>query len=118
MVGGGNGEWPDGGGFSPGPMTLLSSLFGDNDDCKTFSELLAGAMSDVEHGRGRSSGGLSTAPPQVTNLNNSTSFQLMVYHMVKYNLLFFISSKYNFLIKDTSIIITRIFLLMDHKNKK
>jgi hypothetical protein len=41
-------------------------------------------MSDVEHGRGSDGGGgLSTAPPQVTNLNNSTSFQLMVYHTVK-----------------------------------
>lgn len=67
MVGGGNGEWP-GGGFSPGPMTLISSLFGDNDDGKTFSELLAGAMLDVEHGGGRD-GGLSplamfASPPQ------------------------------------------------------
>ncbi|XP_058730576.1 probable WRKY transcription factor 3 [Vicia villosa] len=58
MVGGGNGEWP-GGGFSPGPMTLISNLFGDNDDCKTFSELLAGAMLDVEHAGGRGGGGLS-----------------------------------------------------------
>ncbi|GAU46019.1 hypothetical protein TSUD_95950 [Trifolium subterraneum] len=68
MVGGGNGEWPGGGGgFSPGPMTLLSNLFGDNDDGKTFSELLAGAMLDVEHGGGRGGGGgggLLTAPPQ------------------------------------------------------
>ncbi|KAL2344602.1 hypothetical protein Fmac_005887 [Flemingia macrophylla] len=30
-------------GYSPGPMTLLSSFFGDADECKTFSELLAGA---------------------------------------------------------------------------
>lgn len=74
MVGGGNGEWP-GGGFSPGPMTLISSLFGDNDDGKTFSELLAGAMLDVEHGGGRD-GGLSplamfASPPQVINLYSS-----------------------------------------------
>ncbi|XP_027345914.1 probable WRKY transcription factor 3 isoform X2 [Abrus precatorius] len=33
-------------GFSPGPMSLLSSFFGDNDECKSFSELLAGAMVD------------------------------------------------------------------------
>nr|KYP72432.1 putative WRKY transcription factor 3 [Cajanus cajan] len=73
MVGGGNGEgeqappWPaarprsvlrprasvesvfNGGptlGYSPGPMTLLSSFFGDGDECKSFSELLAGAMVD------------------------------------------------------------------------
>ena len=33
------------GGFSPGPMTLVSSLFADGgDDCKSFSQLLAGAM--------------------------------------------------------------------------
>ncbi|KAK7836140.1 putative wrky transcription factor 3 [Quercus suber] len=31
-------------GFSPGPMTLVSSFFNDNDDCKSFSQLLAGAM--------------------------------------------------------------------------
>lgn len=31
-------------GFSPGPMTLLSSFFPDGDDCKSFSQLLAGAM--------------------------------------------------------------------------
>ncbi|KAJ6312162.1 hypothetical protein OIU77_013837 [Salix suchowensis] len=32
-------------GFSPGPMTLLSSFFSDSDDCKSFSQLLAGAIS-------------------------------------------------------------------------
>lgn len=33
------------GGLSPGPMTLLSSFFSDGgDDCKSFSQLLAGAM--------------------------------------------------------------------------
>ncbi|KAL0003774.1 hypothetical protein SO802_011335 [Lithocarpus litseifolius] len=31
-------------GFSPGPMTLVSSFFNDNDECKSFSQLLAGAM--------------------------------------------------------------------------
>jgi hypothetical protein len=30
-------------GFSPGPMTLLSGFFSDSDDCKSFSQLLAGA---------------------------------------------------------------------------
>ncbi|KAI4328498.1 hypothetical protein L6164_020849 [Bauhinia variegata] len=41
-----NGGTPAGGafGFSPGPMTLLSSFFPDNDDNKSFSQLLAGAM--------------------------------------------------------------------------
>ncbi|RDX81241.1 putative mitochondrial protein, partial [Mucuna pruriens] len=33
-------------GFSPGPMTLISNFFGDGDECKSFSELLAGAMVD------------------------------------------------------------------------
>ncbi|KAJ7953869.1 WRKY transcription factor [Quillaja saponaria] len=41
-----NGGVPGGGfGFSPGPMTLVSSFFSDNDDSKSFSQLLAGAMS-------------------------------------------------------------------------
>ncbi|KAI4314117.1 hypothetical protein L6164_027053 [Bauhinia variegata] len=41
-----NGGLPAGGGFgfSPGPMTLVSSFFSDNDDYKSFSQLLAGAM--------------------------------------------------------------------------
>ncbi|KAG2409324.1 WRKY transcription factor 3 WRKY DNA-binding protein [Vigna angularis] len=36
----------DAAGYSPGPMTLLSSLFGDGDEYKSFSEFLAGAMMD------------------------------------------------------------------------
>ncbi|CAI8587990.1 unnamed protein product [Vicia faba] len=32
------------GGFSPGPMTLLSNILTDGDDGKSFSQLLAGAM--------------------------------------------------------------------------
>lgn len=35
-------------GVSPGPMTLLSSFFPENDpdsDCRSFSQLLAGAVS-------------------------------------------------------------------------
>ncbi|ESQ32998.1 hypothetical protein EUTSA_v10004015mg [Eutrema salsugineum] len=31
-------------GFSPGPMTLVSNLFSDPDEFKSFSQLLAGAM--------------------------------------------------------------------------
>nr|AEO31507.2 WRKY transcription factor 2-4 [Dimocarpus longan] len=31
-------------GFSPGPMTLVSSFFAESEDCKSFSQLLAGAM--------------------------------------------------------------------------
>ncbi|XVF03268.1 hypothetical protein REPUB_Repub04eG0246700 [Reevesia pubescens] len=30
--------------FSPGPMTLVSNFFSDNDEFKSFSQLLAGAM--------------------------------------------------------------------------
>ncbi|TKY58922.1 WRKY transcription factor 3 [Spatholobus suberectus] len=33
-------------GYGHDPMTLLSSFFGDGDECKSFSELLAGAMVD------------------------------------------------------------------------
>ncbi|CBI36506.3 unnamed protein product, partial [Vitis vinifera] len=39
--------FPGGPGFSPGPMTLVSNFFSDNDpdsDCRSFSQLLAGAM--------------------------------------------------------------------------
>ncbi|TKY69629.1 WRKY transcription factor 3 [Spatholobus suberectus] len=38
------------GGFSPGPMTLLSSFLADGDDCKSFSQLLAGAMASPAAG--------------------------------------------------------------------
>ncbi|KAL1207740.1 putative WRKY transcription factor 4 [Cardamine amara subsp. amara] len=31
-------------GFSPGPMTLVSNMFSDSDEFKSFSQLLAGAM--------------------------------------------------------------------------
>ncbi|KHN37437.1 Putative WRKY transcription factor 4 [Glycine soja] len=44
------------GGFSPGPMTLLSGFLGDGDDGKSFSQLLAGAMSSPVAGRRRSDG--------------------------------------------------------------
>ncbi|KAE9597352.1 hypothetical protein Lal_00007400 [Lupinus albus] len=44
--------------FSPGPMTLVSSFFADNnDECKSFSQLLAGAMSPVDHNRYSGEGG-------------------------------------------------------------
>lgn len=50
--------------FSPGPMTLVSSFFTDNnDESKSFSQLLAGAMSPVDHrgysGEGGSGAGFS-----------------------------------------------------------
>lgn len=43
--------------FSPGPMTLVSNFFADNnnDDCKSFSQLLAGAMTSPM--------GMFTVPP-------------------------------------------------------
>lgn len=31
-------------GFSPGPMTLVSNMFSDSDEFRSFSQLLAGAM--------------------------------------------------------------------------
>ncbi|KAK3222950.1 hypothetical protein Dsin_009975 [Dipteronia sinensis] len=37
-------------GFSPGPMTLVSNLFSDSEDCKSFSQLLAGAMASPASG--------------------------------------------------------------------
>ncbi|XVE53173.1 hypothetical protein DITRI_Ditri02bG0182600 [Diplodiscus trichospermus] len=35
-------------GFSPGPMTLVSNLFSDTDEFRSFSQLLAGAMVSAE----------------------------------------------------------------------
>ncbi|KAK1317233.1 putative WRKY transcription factor 3 [Acorus calamus] len=51
-----------GAGASPGPMTLVSSFFADNDhdsDCRSFSQLLAGAMASptVVHQGGGGGGG-------------------------------------------------------------
>ncbi|CAN0923582.1 Probable WRKY transcription factor 4 [Linum grandiflorum] len=50
-AGGGGGGTPNGFGFSPGPMTLVSRFFsadgGGGDDCKNFSQLLAGVMSPM-----------------------------------------------------------------------
>ncbi|PON79605.1 WRKY domain containing protein [Parasponia andersonii] len=40
LNGGGGGP---GVGFSPGPMTLVSSFFSESEECKSFSQLLAGA---------------------------------------------------------------------------
>ncbi|XP_048318991.2 probable WRKY transcription factor 3 [Ziziphus jujuba] len=42
--GGGGGVGGPGMGFSPGPMTLVSNFFAENDEFKSFSQLLAGAM--------------------------------------------------------------------------
>ncbi|KAK3421866.1 hypothetical protein EUGRSUZ_G02469 [Eucalyptus grandis] len=43
--GGGGGGWLGGMGLglSPGPMTMVSHLFPDGEDCKSFSQLLSGA---------------------------------------------------------------------------
>lgn len=38
-------------GFSPGPMTLVSNLFPDSDELKSFSQLLAGAMASPAAGK-------------------------------------------------------------------
>ncbi|KAK4780851.1 hypothetical protein SAY87_016957 [Trapa incisa] len=44
LIGGGMGLSPTPGmGFSPGPMTLVSNLFTEAEECKTFSQLLTGA---------------------------------------------------------------------------
>ncbi|KAJ4823428.1 hypothetical protein Tsubulata_027726 [Turnera subulata] len=52
-------------GFSPGPMTLLSSFFSDSDDCKSFSQLLAGAMA--------SPGNTKTPPPPFSDQQKPSS---------------------------------------------
>ncbi|PPS17473.1 hypothetical protein GOBAR_AA03113 [Gossypium barbadense] len=38
-------------GFSPGPMTLVSNLFPDSDELKSFSQLLVGAMASPAAGK-------------------------------------------------------------------
>ncbi|KAF7809077.1 putative WRKY transcription factor 4 [Senna tora] len=64
-----NNGGPSGGafGFSPGPMTLVSSLFNENDDFKSFSQLLAGAMaSPVAAAEQKSSGEVGGGGPMFT----------------------------------------------------
>ncbi|XP_057759954.1 probable WRKY transcription factor 4 [Arachis stenosperma] len=58
--GGGSMESLFGGGFSPGPMTLISSFFGGDDGNKSFSQLLAGAMASPTAAAGPS--GLIDSP--------------------------------------------------------
>lgn len=56
-------------GFSPGPMTLVSSFFSDSEECKSFSQLLAGAMSSPAGDAGPSGGGSGFKqhpPPQLS----------------------------------------------------
>lgn len=59
LFGGGSGL---GFGFSPGPMTLVSSFFSDSDDCKSFSQLLAGAMASP----------VAAVPPSASEFKAST----------------------------------------------
>ncbi|CAN0896490.1 Probable WRKY transcription factor 3 [Linum grandiflorum] len=53
-------------GFSPGPMSLVSSFFSDGEDNKSFSQLLAGVMSPVAVASNKGEKGSansSVAPP-------------------------------------------------------
>ncbi|OWM75913.1 probable WRKY transcription factor 3 [Punica granatum] len=43
-------------GFSPGPMTLVSSFFSEGEECKSFSQLLAGAVASSTAAAPSSSG--------------------------------------------------------------
>lgn len=54
---------PSGGGFgfSPGPMTLVSSFFNENEDFKSFSQLLAGAMASPVAAEQKDSSGVGGA---------------------------------------------------------
>ncbi|KAE9613695.1 hypothetical protein Lal_00016113 [Lupinus albus] len=74
--GGGGG---DGGAFvfSPGPMSLVSSFFAENnnDEYKSFSQLLAGTMSPVDH-KGFSGEGGGDGAFKHNNNNNSSNTQL------------------------------------------
>ncbi|CAL0312216.1 unnamed protein product [Lupinus luteus] len=69
--------------FSPGPMTLVSSFFGDNnnDEYKSFSQLLAGAMSPVDHkGFSGEGGGGAFKHNNSSNTQLSSSPFFMVPH--------------------------------------
>ncbi|XP_028791763.1 probable WRKY transcription factor 4 [Neltuma alba] len=58
-------------GLSPGPMTLVSSFFSDShpdSDCRSFSQLLAGAMASP-----LALGVRPSFPPENSNSNSSTS---------------------------------------------
>lgn len=80
-------------GFSPGPMTLVSSFFSEGEECKSFSQLLAGAMGspstlasssgDLRYRQNRPEGLVAATPPGMfsippglspTNLLDSPGF--------------------------------------------
>lgn len=57
-------------GFSPGPMTLVSNMFSDSDEFRSFSQLLAGAMASPASAA--ASAAAAAAPASEGN-NNSSS---------------------------------------------
>ncbi|CAH2037819.1 unnamed protein product [Thlaspi arvense] len=57
-------------GFSPGPMTLVSNMFSDSDEFRSFSQLLAGAMASPAAAAAASA---AAAAATVSEGNNSSS---------------------------------------------
>ncbi|ESQ35426.1 hypothetical protein EUTSA_v10007428mg [Eutrema salsugineum] len=55
-------------GFSPGPMTLVSNMFSDSDEFRSFSQLLAGAMASPA-----AAAAASAAAATASDGNNSSS---------------------------------------------
>lgn len=65
------------GGISPGPMTLVSSFFSDNDpdsDCRSFSQLLAGAMPSPAGFPGVRPGFPPLPPPSTAAISQPPTF--------------------------------------------
>ncbi|XP_015074633.1 probable WRKY transcription factor 4 [Solanum pennellii] len=63
-------------GISPGPMTLVSSFFSDNDpdsECRSFSQLLAGAMTPPAGFTGVRPGFPPLPPPSTAAITQSTT---------------------------------------------
>lgn len=61
-------------GISPGPMTLVSSFFSDNDpdsECRSFSQLLAGAMTPPAGFTGVRPGFPPLPPPSTAAITQS-----------------------------------------------
>lgn len=61
-------------GISPGPMTLVSSFFSDNDpdsECRSFSQLLAGAMTPPAGFTGARPGFRPLPPPSTAAITQS-----------------------------------------------
>ncbi|MCE2055920.1 hypothetical protein HAX54_043744 [Datura stramonium] len=66
-------------GISPGPMTLVSSFFSDNDpdsECRSFSQLLAGAMTSPAGFPGVRPGFPPLPPPSTAAITQSPTFAL------------------------------------------